>query len=34
LEGLMQTEQIALFVERLRDPPVESIDVPWLRIAL
>lgn len=28
LKGLMQTEQIALLVERLRDPPVESIGVP------
>ncbi len=28
LEGLVQTEQIALLVERLRDPPAESMPVP------
>ena len=28
LECLVQTEQIALLIERLRDPPVESIAVP------
>jgi hypothetical protein len=28
LEALVKTEQISLLIERLRDPPVESIPVP------